>query len=298
MMKRLKPFTYFEPASLAGAIEILEERGHEACALAGGTDLLVRMKRGEIAPFALVNLKRIRGLDQIRNEPGRGTHVGPLVTIAGIENEPCLCSAHPVITEAAGALGSPSIRTMATLGGNIGRASPASDMAPALIVLGARVTIEGPAGNQERSVEDIFSGPGTLRLGTGELISSFFLPEMAHRSGAVYLKIGRRAGMDCALVGVAVKLTLGEKEKEIIDGRIALASVGPVPLRAAGAEEVLFSGPLTEERIKEAARVASEEADPIDDMRASAWYRREMMRVLSSRALQKALTLAEGGKEG
>ena len=298
MMKRLKPFTYFEPASLSEAIEILGERGHEACALAGGTDLLVRMKRGEIAPSALVNLKRIRGLAQTRNEPGRGTHVGALVSISEIQHEPCLSSTHPVITEAAGVLGSPSIRTMATLGGNIGRASPASDMAPALIVLGARVTIEGPAGNQERSVEDIFSGPGTLRIQTGELISSFFLPEMAPRSGAAYLKIGRREGMDCALVGVAVQVTLGEKEKEAIDGRIALASVGPVPLRAAGAEEVLFSGPLTEERIKEAARVASEEADPIDDMRASAWYRREMIRVLSSRALQKALALAEGGKEG
>lgn len=297
MMKRLKPFTYFEPTSLSEAMEIMEERGHEACALAGGTDLLVRMKRGEVAPSALVNLKRIRGLDQIRNEPGRGTHVGALVSISEIQHEPCLSSTHPVITEAAGVLGSPSIRTMATLGGNIGRASPASDMAPALIVLGARVTIEGPAGNQERSVEDIFSGPGTLRIQTGELISSFFLPEMAPRSGAAYLKIGRRAGMDCALVGVAVKLKLGEKEKEIIDGRIALASVGPVPMRAIRAEEVLFSGPLTGERIKEVARVASEEADPIDDMRASAWYRREMIRVLSSRALQKALTLAEGGKE-
>jgi carbon-monoxide dehydrogenase medium subunit len=297
-MKRLKPFTYFEPASLSEAIEILAEGGHEAYALAGGTDLLVRMKRGEIRPSALVNIKRIRDLDQIRNEPGRGTHVGPLVTIASIGNDLRLCSSHPVITEAAKVLGSPSIRTMATLGGNIGRASPASDMAPALIVLGARVAIEGTVGKREQSVEDIFSGPGTLRIQAGELISSFFLPEIAPRSGAAYLKIGRREGMDCALVGVAVIITLGEKEKEAIDGRIALASVGPIPLRAAKAEKVLFSGPLTEDRIKEVARVASDEADPIDDMRASAWYRREMVRVLSSRALQKALARAEGGKEG
>lgn len=298
MMKRLKPFDYFEPASLSEAMEILVERGGEAYPLAGGTDLLVRMKRGEIAPSALVNLKRIQGLDQIRNEPGRGTHVGALVSISEIEHEPCLSSTHPVIQEAAGVLGSPSIRTMATLGGNIGRASPASDMAPALIVLGARVIIEGPAGKMERGAEEIFSGPGELRIGMGELISSFFLPEMAPRSGGAYLKIGRRAGVDCALVGVAVQLTLGGKEKEAVDGRIALASVGPVPLRATRAEEVLLSGRLTEERIKKAAMVASEQAGPIDDLRASAWYRREMIRVLSSRALQKALTLAEGGKQG
>jgi CO/xanthine dehydrogenase FAD-binding subunit len=298
MMKRLKPFDYFEPASLSEAIEIMVERGHGAYPLAGGTDLLVRMKTGEIAPSALVNLKRIQGMDQIRNEPGRGTHVGALVSISQIEHEPCLFSTHPVIQEAAGVLGSPSIRTMATLGGNIGRASPASDMAPALIVLGARVIIEGPGGKMERGAEDIFSGPGELRIGTGELISSFFLPEMPPRSGAAYLKIGRRAGVDCALVGVAVRLTLGKKEKEATDCRIALASVGPVPLRATRAEEVLLSGRLTEEHIKEAAMVASEEANPIDDLRASAWYRSEMIKVLSSRALQKTLTLAEGGKQG
>jgi carbon-monoxide dehydrogenase medium subunit len=297
-MKRLKPFDYFEPGSLSEAMEILTERGDGAYPLAGGTDLLVRMKRGEITPSALVNLKRIQGLDQVSNEPGRGTRVGALVSISEIEHGTCLSSTHPLIQEAAEVLGSPSIRTTATLGGNIGRASPASDMAPALIALGARVTIEGVSGKQERSVEGIFSGPGTLRVGTGQLISSFFLPEVAPRSGTAYLKIGRREGMDCALVGVAVHITLGEKTKEVVQGRIALASVGPIPLRAARAEEAIISGPLTEDRIKEAARLASEEADPIDDMRASAWYRREMIRILSARALHKALARAEGGGEG
>lgn len=295
-MRRLKPFLYFEPTTLSKVFEILAEEGERASLLAGGTDLLVRMKKGEITPPALVNLKRIRGLEQIATEPGENLRIGALAPIAAVENSPLVNSSHPILAQAAGLLGTPSIRNLATLGGNVGRASPASDTVPPLIVLGARVAIEGPQGKRELDLEDLFSGPGTTTLAPGEVITSFFLPKMASHSVATYEKLGRRAGVDIALVGVAVLMTLDVRGYEVKDARVALAAVAPVPLRAKRAEEVLLSGSLTEERMKEAARVAAEDSNPITDMRASASYRKEMVKVLTVRALGKTMELAQGGK--
>lgn len=295
-MRRLKPFSYFEPTTLSEAIDILAGEGGGAHPLAGGTELLVRMKKGEIVPSAVVNLKCIGGLDQIGKGPRGELRLGALAPIAAVENSPLVNSSHPVLAQAAGLLGTPSIRNLATLGGNVGRASPASDTVPPLIVLGARVAIEGPQGKRKLDLEDLFSGPGTTTLAPGEVITSFSLPGMVRHSGAVYEKLGRRAGVDIALVGVAVLLTLGERGTEVRDARVALAAVAPVPLRAKRAEEVLLSGSVTEGRLKEAARVAAKDSIPITDMRASASYRKEMVRVLTLRALGKALHLAQGGE--
>jgi carbon-monoxide dehydrogenase medium subunit len=280
------------------AVEILSGQGDPALPLAGGTDLLVRMKREQIAPSALVNVKRIPGLSQILEEPGKGITIGALATISALADAPVIRAGHPVVARAAAKVGSPSIRNLGTIGGNIGRASPASDLAPPLMVLGARIATQGPSGKKERRVEEIFAGPGFTTLERGELITAFFLPEMAPRSGAAYIKLGRRKGMDVALVGVAARLTIAKGGSEAEDARIALASVGPVPLRAKRAEEVLLSGPLNEGRMREAAGAAAEDALPISDMRASGSFRMEMVRVLTYRALLDALQSARGGNEG
>jgi len=294
-MIRLKAFSYFEPTSIAEASEILTRKNGEAYPLAGGTDLLVRMKRGVVRPAALVNLKRIKDLNGIRSEKDSGTRIGALTTIADIENSTVIQKNHPVLAQAAGVLGAPPIRNLATIGGNIGRASPASDMAPSLMVLQARVTTEGPSGPRELAIDKIFAGPGSTTLSGGELMTSFFLPAMAPATGAAYLKMGRRSGGgDCALVGVAALLTLGSDEAGAV--RIALSSVGPTTLRAKKAEEVILSGTFTEERMREAARAAAEEAAPITDMRCSAAYRKEIIKVLTYRALQEARQKAQGGK--
>jgi carbon-monoxide dehydrogenase medium subunit len=295
-LKRLKPFAYFEPTTLGEAVEILSQKGTEAYPLAGGTDLLVRMKKGEIKPSVLVNLKRIDGLARIEEEPGKGLRVGALASIAAVENSSLVGSSHPLLAEAAGLLGSPAIRNLATLGGNIGRASPAADMAPALIVLQALVSVEGRKGKRELDVEHLITGPGITSLTAGEVITSFFLPKITPSSGAAYLKLGRREGMDCALVGVAAFLSLGDKNTEATEAKIALAAVAPVPQRAKKAEEILLAGPLTEERIQEAAEAAAGGSLPISDMRASGSYRQEMVRVLTLRALRLALHRAQGGK--
>ena len=295
-MKRIRPFRYFEPLTVAEALGILAKEGDGAYPLAGGTDLLVRMKRGDLAPGALVNLKRIAGLDGIEPEAGGGIRIGALAAISAVENSPLVSAGHRVLAEAAGVLGSPSIRNLGTLGGNIGRASPASDMAPSLMVLGAWLLAEGPRGKREIGVGEFFKGPGETVLDPGELITSFLLPAPAIGSGAAYERIGRREGMDCALVGVAALVTLSGKDRGVKDAKVALAAVAPVPLRPRKAEEVLLSGSLTEDRIGEAARAAAADCFPISDLRASGSYRQEMARVLTCRALTRAWRSAEGGR--
>ncbi len=295
-MRRIRPFQYFEAATVSEAVGILTREGAGAYPLAGGTDLFVRMKRGDLKPGALVNLKAIAGLGGIEQEKGRGIRVGALALISAIEHSPLVRKSHPVLAEAAGLLGSPSIRNLGTLGGNIGRASPASDMAPSLLILRARMSVEGPKGKREVEIREFFKGPGETVLSPGELITSFWLPEMTSGCGAAYERIGRREGMDCALVGVAASVTLSGKDRGVKDAGVALAAVAPVPLRAKKAEEVLLSGSLTEERMKKAAQAAAADCIPISDMRASGSYRKEMVQVLTYRALARALRLAEGGK--
>ncbi len=295
-MKRLKPFSYFDPATLQEAIEIANTKGSGTLFIAGGTDLFVRMKRGEIRPSSLINLKRIKGLNQIEREPTKGIRIGALTRISEIEHSPLICSDYPVLRQAVGVLGSPSIRNLATLGGNIGRASPASDLIPSLMVLSARVSLEGAQGKRELDLQQVLLGPEKIALLPSEVITSFFVPATDPHTGATYLKLGRREGMDCALVGVAALLTLSSNSTEARNAIIALASVGPVPLRAKKAEGILLSGSLTEARIKEASRAAADDSNPITDMRASSSYRREMVKVLTFRALSKALHLAQGEK--
>jgi CO/xanthine dehydrogenase FAD-binding subunit len=296
-LKRLKPFSYFEPATVREAAELLAQPKGGLIPLAGGTDLFVRMKRGEIRPSGLVNLKRIPGLNKIEGGARKGLKIGALATIGALENSPLIRASHPVLAEAAGVLGSPSVRNLGTLGGNIGRASPASDMSPSLIVLKARVSLKSAKGTREVPLEDFFKGPGSTAMKKGELITSIQVPPMSPGSGAAYLKIGRRAGVDLALVGVAGLLVLSGKGRDVKEAGLAIASCAPVPKRVKKAEEVLLSGSLTEARLKEAARVAAEGVSPIDDIRASAWYRKDLVEVLAYRALQKALQLAEGGKK-
>jgi carbon-monoxide dehydrogenase medium subunit len=279
------------------AAELLTQPKGGLLPLAGGTDLFVRMKRGEIRPSGLVNLKRIPGLNKIEGGSRKGLKIGALATIGALENSALIRASHPVLAEAAGVLGSPSVRNLGTLGGNIGRASPASDMSPSLIVLKARVSLESLKGKREVPLEDFFKGPGSTVMKKGEMITSIQVPPMSPGSGAAYLKIGRRAGVDLALVGVAGLLVLSGKGRDVKEAGLAVASCAPVPKRLKKAEEVLLSGSLTESRLKEAARVAAEGISPIDDIRASAWYRKDMVQVLAYRALERALQLAEGGKK-
>jgi len=290
-MKRLREFSYHEPATLAEAVGILIEEGTDARVIAGGTDLVVDMKTGRVCPSAVVNLKGIPGLVGIDAVDG-GTRIGALTRVTEIQASPLIRESIPALADAASILASPPVRGLATIGGNIGRASPASDLGPPLIVHQATATIEGPDGSREEAVEDLYVGPGQTTLAAHDIISSIFIPDSAPGFGSAHLKIGARAsGTDIAIAGVAAGVAIGNGGT-ITAARIVLASVAPTPMRAVEAEQTLIGAAPVEDAVAAAGAAAAGECRPISDLRASGSHRIALIRVLTMRALRKSFTVA------
>lgn len=290
-MKRLREFKYCEPASLDEAVRILVAAGDEARVLAGGTDLVVDMKMGRMRPSTVVNLKSIPDLSGVADDSGR-TRIGALTKVTEVEASPLVRQRHPALAQAASILASPAVRALATIGGNVGRASPASDLGPALIVHEARAAVTGVDGTRDELVEELYVGPGATSLVSSDIITHFTLPQPPPGFGSAHVKLGKRgSGTDIALAGVSASVVMGAGGA-ILDCRIALASLGPTPFRAVGTESLLRSELPTEALLVAAAEAASGEARPIGDMRASASYRVTLARVLTLRALREAMESA------
>jgi carbon-monoxide dehydrogenase medium subunit len=250
--------------------------------------VLVAMKEKGLRAECLIDVKRIPGLSGITAGDGR-LSIGATTTLHEIEASPLVRQACPALAESVAMIGSLQVRNRGTLGGNLANASPAADSTPALIVSAAELELVSETGARTVPVEDFFVGPGRSVLRPGELlwrISIPTTPEMEPLRHAAYLKFGGREAMDIALVGVAVSLRFDEGGS-CTEGRVALASVAPRPLRATGAEAALV-GELTDERVRQAAALAADQATPIDDVRGSASYRRNLVQVLTERAIRAA----------
>jgi carbon-monoxide dehydrogenase medium subunit len=290
-VKRLRAFDYHEPTSLNEAVAALAAAPDDARVLAGGTDLIVDMKTGRMRPSTVVNLKRIPGLSGIEAVDG-GVRIGALTKVTVVEESSLVQKHSPGLAQAASILASPPVRALATIGGNVGRASPASDLGPALIVHRAVATIDGVGGVHNELVEDLYTGPGATTLASSDIITSIFLPDPAQGFGSAHVKLGKRgSGTDIALAGVSASVVLGEGGG-ILDCMIALASLGPTPFRAVASEALLRSKVPAESVLAAAAQSAAGEAKPIGDMRASASYRTTLARVLTLRALREAVRSA------
>jgi carbon-monoxide dehydrogenase medium subunit len=285
-------FTYLRPADLREACALLAEHGPEAKVLAGGTDVLVKMKHRRLTPPYLVNIKGIPGLDYIEYEPGTGLRVGALATIEAVKASLPVRKWYPVLHQAAAYMATVAIRNRATLLGNICNGSPSAETAPALIVLGARVRIVGPAGERTVPVEDFFIGPGATVIEAGEIAAEIIVPEPPAGSAAVYEKHSLRR-MDVALVGVAALIV--PAGNAIGDVKIALSAVAPTPIRARAAEDILRGQAPSKTLIAEAARAAAAASRPISDIRASAEARRARVEVLTDQVLRQALRAAKMG---
>ena len=286
-MQRLKKFEYVMPENLAEACTILHEAGSTARILAGGTDVLVAMKEKGLNPAVLVDIKGLSELKGIK-ETDRGLEIGALTTLHELETSSVVNSKFPAVAYAAGMVGSLQVRNRGTIGGNLGNAAPSADSAPALIAYGAVAKIAGPQGNRQIPLQDLFQGPGKTCLADGELLAAVVLPEQGLRTGGAYLKYGPREAMDIAIVGVGVTVKLNETGI-CEDARIVLGAVAPTPMRALEAEKALIGQKLDAEVIAKAAEIAGSEAKPISDQRSSAEYRREMVVVMSRRALQASV---------
>jgi len=283
----MKYFEYSEPATLQEAVALLRDGAGQASLIAGGTDLMVQMKEHVRQPARVINIKKIPGMDDFAYDPQGGLTLGALVTTRQVETSPVTQRHYASLARAATDFASIQVRNRATVVGNVCRASPSADTLPALIADGAVLRIHGPNGRRLCAVEDFCTGPGRTALGSEEIVTHIVIPPPAPGTGKVYIKHGRRAQMELATVGVAVSLTLAGGDCQAVS--IVLAAVAPTPLRARQAEAVLRGQPLTSALIAAAAQAASQEARPIGDVRGSADYRREMVRVLTRRAIEQAI---------
>ena len=281
----LPRFEYHQPRSLQEAIAMLNQYGEKAKLIAGGTDILVSMRNHETAPQHLVGLVNIVGLDFVAYD-GKNLKIGALTRVRSVEESEPIRERYMALHEAASALASVQIRNMATVGGNLCNASPAADLPPALIVLGAQASIMGPDGTRTSPLEDFFLGVGKTVLKRNEILTDVTVPHPRSDSGSAFLKMGRTA-MDISKVNVAVCLTVSKNVCE--SAMVALGSVAPVPLRVRKAEEMLVGKEMNDDTIGETAIVASEETEPISDVRSTAEYRKEVAKVIVRRALRIAV---------
>jgi len=282
----MKPFEYYAPATLEAAVEIMARYDEGVYPVAGGTDLIPKMRYGQIQPKVVVNLKRIPGLAEITPQEDGGLRIGALATLTQIAKSSHVRERYPMVAQIAGKMASVPIRNLATVGGNLCNAAPSADLAPPLIALDAEAVIFGPQGERRVLLEAFFTGPGSTVLQRGELLTAVVVPPPDPHAHGTYLKHAHREALDIAIVGVAALVHFDPQEPVCRDARIVLGAVAPTPIRAREAEALLRDAPLTEERIAEAGRLAAEASRPIDDVRGSAWYRREMVAVLTRRALQ------------
>ena len=275
----------FTPKTVKEAISLLSEYGDKAQVIAGGTDLLTRMKKGEVFPDYLINMEGLKDLEYIRYDKKKGLRIGARTPIHSVVESPQIKDSFDIIAQAARTLGTPTIRRHATIGGNLCNAAPSADMAPALIVLGAQLKIESSDGQKVVAVEDFFAGPGETCLKRNEVLSEIQVSDPPPKSRAVYLKQTRTRGADLALVGVAAMVVMNGDIIEKV--KISLGAVAPIPIRAKKAEEALRGKKPDEQLIERCAEEALLESNPIDDVRSSAEYRKKLLKVLVRRAIEK-----------
>jgi CO/xanthine dehydrogenase FAD-binding subunit len=283
----LPEFDYAKPASLAEASRLLVERAGEARPFMGGTDLFVRMRDGFIRPQIVVDVKHLPGMRDILYDEQTGLTIGAAATMNEVARHPDVQAHYPLLAEAANAVASYQLRNRATLGGNLCNGSPAADTAPATLLLEGRIVLYGPNGEREVPADEFFLGPGKTAMQAGELMTAVRFPVSPAGSVGRYLKLGRNKAGDLAIAGVAVFGFPNGTTHHSYRFRVGLASVAPVPLRAREAEKVLAARPPGEETFALAAEKAMEAATPIDDVRASAAYRKAMVRALTLRGLRE-----------
>jgi carbon-monoxide dehydrogenase medium subunit len=276
-------FEYFEPRTVEEAFRTLATCGKGAKVVAGGTDLLVEMKMGKGHPECLVNISRIPALRYLIEE--RGLRIGALTSFREIERSPMIRGKYTALYEAAHSVTSVQIKHMGTIGGNLCHASPAADSAPPFIALGGKAKLV--AGNQERvlPVEDFFVGPGKTVLSSKELFIEVQLPELPSGTGSSFLKLGR-VSADLAKASVAVMII---REGNICkECRIVMGAVAEKPMSARGAEKILIGEKWSRPLVERAGEKVSEEIRPIDDVRSTLWYRKEVSKVLVRDAVELA----------
>jgi CO/xanthine dehydrogenase FAD-binding subunit len=280
-------FEYFAPTSLEAALSLLESHKKGMKVLAGGTDLIVQMKDGRARPAVVVDAKNIPELNRLGWNGDKVFHIGAAVPLSKIIAFPTVRERFGILHQACSLIGSEQIRNRATLGGNICNAAPSADTAPPLLCLGAKAVVAGPGGKRTVPLEGFFRGPGQTVLDSNEILVEVEIPAPLSPSAGCYLRHTPREEMDIAVVGVASFL-VASGQGQCREARVALGAVAPTPVIVPQAGALLAGKTLSDKLIEAAAEMAAAAASPVCDVRGSAEYRREIIRVLARRALQKA----------
>jgi carbon-monoxide dehydrogenase medium subunit len=291
----MKPFEFHEPTSVEEASDLLLRHGKAAVPLAGGTALLIDIRHGEIQPGHVISLWTIPGLRDLRSNGS--LHIGALLTVTEL-GEALLAPAVEGLRESARSLGSWQIQNLATVGGNICKASPGADLVPPLLCLDADLELQSSTKRREVPLDGFLVGPDQTAIAPGEVLTHIHVPPPPPRTGTAFLKLMRRQALDCSIVSVCARISLDTDGTTCTEARIGLAAVAPNPFRAKRAEAALLGTRLDGETLRHVAALARSEARPISDVRASAEYRSLIVAALVERAIRLAAERARGATGG
>lgn len=291
----LNHFQYYAPESAEEAFELAGRLGKKAVILAGGTDLLNRIKERLVQPECLIDINNVSAFQGIFQDGEKGIVIGAGTKITEIEHSSLIEEKYFALHQAAGELGSVQVRTMATIGGNSCHACPAAETPPPLVALHARVVLGSLSGERELPLENYILDNRETALAAGELLTKFILPSPPPHSASRYGYIGLRAAMEIDAVNMAVNLVLDNDRRRIRDARLVMGSVAPRPIVSSAVPAVLNGRELSADLVEKAAQAACGEASPISDIRASAEYRLEVVAVLARRLINEAYEAAREG---
>jgi carbon-monoxide dehydrogenase medium subunit len=285
-------FDYHAPKTLDEAIALLGRLGDTAKILAGGQSLIPAMRFRLAAPDTLVDISRIRDLAYVEE---RGDHlaIGAMTREYALEASPVVAASYPLLLDTARVIADPLVRNKATVGGNLAHADPANDHPATMLAYGAQVVVRGAGGTRTIAIDDLFVGLFETSLKPGEILTEIRIPKPGKSSGGAYLKIERKVG-DYAVAAVAVQLELAGAAVKAI--RIGLTNVSSVPMRAKHAEAALAGKQPTDDVLEAAGKAAAAECDPSADLRGQIDYKRDLVRVLTKRAVRRAIERAQGGR--
>lgn len=289
----LPEFDYVRASSLEDAVHLANETGGNYAYMAGGTDVILLIKEHVYQNMGInkvIDIKEIPDMDQIEFDENKGLKIGALTKLYDIQNSSVVKENIPALADAAHYVASAQIRRKGTMVGNICNASPSADTASILLAMNAVVNTYSPEGNRQIPIGEFFKGvkKTCLNKDNGEIVTSVEIPKLESGEGSAYFKHAVRKAMDLAIIGVAAWIKMDGAK--IADARIAMGGVGITPLRAYNAEKVLIGNEITDELLEEAGKAASQECNPISDVRASAEYRTDMIRVYTKRAVKKAVS--------